>query len=51
MNELKFIIFFIVGALVVVMTLGEKVLFWYLVLIILSMLVTNWQKIKKLIGK
>lgn len=51
MKELKFIIFFLVGALLVAMTLGEKVLFWYLVLVLASMIVTNWSKLKDFIGK
>ena len=47
MKELGFIIFFLVMCLVVQMTLGKKVLFSGLVVVLLSMVLTNWAKIQK----
>ena len=40
-KDLGFIVAFLIGALLISMTLGEKPLYGYLILVLLSMLVMN----------
>lgn len=42
---------FLIGALLVNITLGTKVLYWYLILVLLSMLVMNGETLKNFLGK
>jgi hypothetical protein len=40
-KDLGFTIAFLIGALLISMTMGDKPLYWYLILVLLSMVVMN----------
>lgn len=46
-----FVVFFLVIVLGVSMTLGDKALFWFLVLILMGMVYTNWTKLSQIIRR
>lgn len=50
-NDLGFTVAFLIGALVINVTFGSRVLYGYLVLVLLSMLVINSAKLKNYIGR
>ena len=50
-EDIGFILAFLVGALVVQSTLGNKVLYAYLLLVLASMAVLNASKIKYYLGR
>ncbi len=50
-KDLEFTVAFLIGALLISMTLGEKPLYWYLILVLLSMLVLNSANLGALLKK
>lgn len=50
-EDLGFTVAFLIGALLISMTLGDKPLYGYLILVLLSMLVLNSAKLGALIKK
>jgi len=50
-NDLGFTVLFLIGALIINLTFGSKVLYGYLVLVLLSMSVMNYNKISYYLGK
>jgi len=50
-KDLGFTVAFLIGALLISMTLGEKPLYWYLILVLLSMLVLNSANLGALLKK
>ena len=58
MNQLQqfsesfgFIIFFLIGTLIFTMIFGDQVAFWFLLLVLLGMVLTNTDKFTALIGR
>lgn len=50
-GSLGFIIFFLLGTLFFTMAFGEDAAVWYLVLVMLGMLMVNWDKFETVIGR
>lgn len=50
-ESIGFIVFFLVLALTIGMFLGEKVQFWFLIILLLSMALLNADKVKELFSK
>lgn len=48
-NSLGFIIVFIIGTLLISMTLGEKITTWYLSLVLISMVYANSDKLEDIL--
>lgn len=46
-----FIIFFLIGTLIFTMVFGDEVAFWYLLLVLLGMILTNPGKFESLIRR
>lgn len=58
MNQLQqfsesfgFIIFFLIGTLIFTLVFGEQVAFWFLLLVLLGMILTNTAKFTALLGR
>ena len=50
-ESLGFVIFFLVGTLLVQTIFGDEVTFWYLLLVLLGMVLTNADKFEDLVGR
>lgn len=50
-KDLGFTVAFLIGAMLINMTLGEKPLYWYLFLVLLSMLVLNSSKLAQYVRR
>ncbi len=50
-KDLGFTVAFLIGAMLINMTLGEKPLYWYLILVLLSMMVLNSSKLAQYVRR